>query len=159
MALNRRIAIPLNARIALLGINDTSVPTGGGAAPFERILDPNFDDGLTWSPTSGDWVVGSGIATNNTANVYLSTISLEADITSGTAFTSEVVVTDNPNGVTFNLQAYNSSTFAVQSLVINSDGIPGTYTDAGTFSGNFDTIRIRAIGDVGLVVSRISIIA
>lgn len=161
MALNRRLAIPINARVALRGINDTSVPVGSAAAPepSERILDPNFDDGLTWTPTSGTWTVGLGLAINNTANSFLSTVSLESPLLSGTSFVAEVEVTANLNGVSFVLQAYNSSTLATQSLIVSSDGVPGTYSMDGTFSADYDTVRIRGIGDSGLTVTRISVIA
>jgi hypothetical protein len=163
MALNRRIAVPLNAKIALSGINDTSVPIGGGGVPppdpFERIPNPTFTTADDWNDGGGGWVIGLGVASNVSVGAKLTTTLIEP-VTAGLEFVLSIDVVDNSLGTGWVVRLQNSGTMATQLVYQNmGSAVPGTVGSTGTVSGTFDEIFIRTGDDSGLVIDNVSFLA
>ena len=88
---------------------------------------------------------------------YLSRL-LSAPVVGGESFSVSVEGISNPAGTGWSVQLFNSSTLATQNVLVT--GFPdGIKTNSGTVSGAFDTIRIGASDDPGLVIDNVSFIA
>ena len=123
---------------------------------MERVTNGGFADGTGWS--GAGWTVAGGVATNDAAGQFL-VGELDPPIAPGETASASIAVVDNPNAVTWMLFLYNTTTLASQTLINESGGMPGLFLGSDTASGAFDAVRIRAIGDAGLVVDNVSIMA
>lgn len=135
---------------------------GYGAAPVartERVQNGDFASATGWNTAGIAWVIALGVATNDTAGQFLANTLLDP-VLAGDSVTATVTVTDNPLTATWMIQLYNSSTLAAQNIFSESSG-PGVYTNASPViaTGTFDQIRIRAIGDPGLILDTVSVLA
>lgn len=128
----------------------------GGGGPSERLQSGNFSSSTGWSGSA--WTIASGVATNTAANQFL-VGTLVPPIANGNSVSVSLGVTGNPNAVAWMLFLYNTTTLASQTVITEAGGIPGTFSNSVTASGDFDAVRIRAIGDAGLVIDDVSVIA
>lgn len=128
--------------------------------PTERVQNGDFASSVGWNTSGAAWVIAAGLATNITAGQFL-TNTLTSPILAGAPVTATVVVTANPNGVTWMASVYNTSTLSSQNIFSEAGGVPGTYSNAGPVIAlaDYDAIRIRAIADPGLVLDSVSVLA
>lgn len=127
---------------------------GGGGGPSERIDNGGFDTADGWDTADGAWVIALGVATNSTPLQFIER-PLSAPLAGGEDF---VFSFDASNPVVTQVLLYNSVTEAAQSIYMQQPS-EGTNGSTGTVSGEFDTFRMRAAEDPGMVVDNISFVA
>ena len=124
----------------------------------QRVQNGDFLAGATnWNLSGGGWTVAGGQATNVTLSAFI-TNTLSSSVTSGLSFSLSFTVVANPFGSTIIVQLYNSATTANQ-LIFSEGATVGIKTATGTVSGTFDQLRIRALDDVGSIITAVSLIA
>lgn len=134
--------------------------TASAAEPTERVQNGDFLSATGWDTAGVAWTISLGTALNNTAGQFL-TNTLTSPILAGQSVTATVVVTDNPNAVTWMISMYNTITLASQNILSEGGGSPGTYTNGVEVVAlaDYDAIRIRAIADPGLLLDSVSVLA
>lgn len=151
------MATSLGLSISLSG---RPVPAGAAAPATERVQNGDFLSDVGWDDSAGAWTIALGTALNNTTGQFLVN-TLTDPVLSGQSVTATVVVNSNPNGVTWMIALYNKTTLASQNIFSEGTGSTGTFSNSTPVvaSANYDAIRIRAIGDSGLLLDSVSVLA
>lgn len=134
--------------------------TASASEPTERVQNGDFLSATGWDTAGAAWTILLGTALNNTAGQFLTNTLLDPVLT-GQSVTATVVVTDNPNAVSWMIALYNTSTLASQNIFSEGGGVPGTYTNGVPVVAlaDYDAIRIRALVDPGLLLDSVSVLA
>lgn len=126
-------------------------------AGVQRVQNGNFSSATGWNTSGAAWTIAAGVATNNTAGMFLIN-TLTTPLVGGESFMLSFDVNANPLVSGISVQLFNSVSMAAQ--VIFTDGsTTGTKTSSGTVSGAFDQLRIAAVDDAGAIIDNVSLLA
>lgn len=160
MALNRPLAVGINARLSI-GIGQPQLvvtPTTPAPDPTERITTGDFSSDVGWDTNGTDWVIAAGTATCAVAGARL-TNTLSTQLVGGESFDIAIDCTANTLGTSWGAQLFNSVTLDSQLVLIVSEPSTGTKTNSGTVSGPFDQLYIMTADDAGITIDNVSLLA